>query len=375
MPRPTVILLRGVPGVGKSTTSALIRDGLQPAVRVSNDDIRYLAKPRDFNAFTLATSEDACMELAATYVERGFTAVVDGVFYDTDFLAAWSITLARRGIPLIVVSLTLTLEDVLMRNRTRDELAQMPEMRLRDLHAGFRSFGHVLDIKENLPEEIAADVVDHVSSVNLERRDEADAVLELLYLRHGLPDYPNGVYPDHMALPLSATGRAEARAARHAVQRFCPDAVFTSDMQRAIDTAAIAAPTVSPIIDEALRERTFPHLYGKRLDMLESEYGPDVRAVFAGNSDTWEPTDAEPLTEARTRVLRWLDMLRQRRDLHRVLVVGHGGPHTWILEQALGVDLATNRALKFDTGHFTKFRISATKTDVLYINRTPDDAY
>lgn len=369
----SIILLRGVPGAGKSTTSALIRDALQPAVRVSNDDIRYLAKPRDFSAFTLTTSEDACIELAATYVERGFNAVVDGVFYDTEFLDAWTVALSRRAISLIVVSLTLTLEDLLMRNRARDELARMPEARLQALHEGFRPFGHVLDIKENLAEEVAADVVEYVGESPAPIQSEQ--TLEVLFLRHGLPAYPDGIYPNHMTLPLSATGRAEARAARHAIERFRPDALFTSDMQRAIETAALAAPDIQATETSALRERTFPHLYEKRLDQLEAQYGDGVRSVFSGNSDAWAPSEAETLASARARVWQFLDDIMERPGLSRVAIVGHGGPHAWILERALGIDLTTNRALKFDTGHFTKFRISSDKTEVAFINSLPEGAF
>ena len=59
------ILLRGLPGSGKTTTAALLRDALSPSVRVSDDSVRYMAHPRDFTALTLEASERACIKLVS----------------------------------------------------------------------------------------------------------------------------------------------------------------------------------------------------------------------------------------------------------------------------------------------------------------------
>lgn len=371
-PRKPIIILRGIPGVGKSTTSALVRERLQPALRVSNDDIRYLAKPRDFSAFTLGASEAACLELAASYAERGFVAVVDGVFYDLEFLEAWTVALRRRGIPLIVVSLSLTLEDILMRNRTRDELARMPEERLRELHGGFRPFGHVIDIKESLPEQVADDVVDHVDGTPTTLASEQ---VELLFLRHGAPEYPKGCYPDHLNMPLSSAGRAEALAARHAVTRFAPDVVIASDMRRAVETASLVAPDTEVTVTPELRERTFTAFYGRPNNQLIAEHGEEARPSLAGNSDLWEPAGEETMSNARERVLYFVSSLVDRGDLKRVLIAGHGGPHAWLVERALGVDLTGNRALKLGTGNFSKFLLSTSGIEIAYLNSAPEGAF
>lgn len=370
----SITVLRGLPGVGKSTTAALLRERLRPSIRVSNDDIRYLAKPRDFTQFSLEASETASVELAACYAERGFEAIVDGVFADTQALAALQISLARRRLRLDVVSLVIDVDDLLARNRSRHELARMPEDRLRALHQEFMPYGATLRVSGQLPEEIASDVLQS-RAVQAEARPSLVGSLEVMFLRHGLPDFPEGRYPDHLLMPLSERGRAEARAARHAVERFDPEVVYTSDMLRAVETAAIAAPNVRPTTTEALRERTFPSLYGRTLGEIRETHPSEILAVLRGNSDRWEPSDAETLDEARERVRSFMTKLRLQHDFKRVLIVGHGGPHSWIVEDALGVDLTGSRAMRLDTGCFSLFRLGPSGTEIRYLNAVPEGAY
>lgn len=366
-----VVLLRGLPGSGKTTTSALIRDRLQPSVRVSNDDIRYLAAPRDFDLFSVEASEDACMVLAMRYAERGFHAVVDGVFADLDLLDSWRQVFLRRNIPFFVVTLTIELADLLLRNRARPELARMSEDRLRLLHSSLQTTGWSLQVDGSLPEEIASDVIDHMGS-DVSRLDGGDS-MEILFLRHGSPDYPDDIFPDHMCMGLSNIGRAEARSAQFAVDRFSPDIIFASDMARAVETARIACPERKFEVSSKLRERTFPKLFGRSICEIRRDYGQAVEPMLRGNSDLWEPLDAETLESARRRVFEFFSELQARGDVRRVLVIGHGGPHSWLVEAALGIDLKGNRALNFDTGHFSKFIVKDSVLEISFINRTADD--
>lgn len=368
------ILLRGLPGSGKTTTAALVRDVVAPSVRVSNDSVRYMAQPRDFPDHSIGASERACLDLAASYADSGFVAVVDGVFADIALLEAERERFRRRGLELVVVTLCASVEDLLERNRARDELARMSESRIRSLHAEFVASGIELEITDKQPEEVASDVLDLVEALPTPAPQAARGV-QVLMLRHGAPDYPESVYPDHLSMGLSPQGRAEALAAQVAVARFAPDVVYASDFRRAWETAALAVGTLDVATHrvEALRERSFQRFAGLPLTDVRALLGDEADRVLTGNSDLWEHPEDEPLAVARERVLEFVDGLRERHAGRRVLVVGHGGPHAWLLEKALGADLTGVRRLHWDTGHLSLFDIDDRGVTARYINRSPRD--
>ncbi len=358
----TALLLRGLPGAGKTTTAVLLRKTLVPSVEVSNDSVRYMARPHDFTSFTIRASELACVEFALSYLESGFTPVIDGVFHDLDFLEVQRLRFRRRGFRLITVTLRGTLKDLLARNAVRDPLTRMREHRVRDLHKEFRPSGITLDIAGKRPEEVAGEVMKLLEEPPAAATGTRPGV-EVLFLRHGAPDHPPGVHPDHFAMGLSAAGRAEALAARAAVERFAPDAVYASDFGRTYETAVLAAGPSGPDVQRcpALRERVFHSLAGSPLDRTP------------GDDDRYEPAGEETYEEARRRVLGFFAGLTDRHDGRRVLVVAHGGPHAWLLEKALRADLKGVRRLRLDTGHFSRFHLHGDTVSVEFLNRPPDD--
>ncbi len=369
------VLIRGLPGSGKTTTSALLRDALNPAVRVSNDSVRYMAQPRDFTSFTLEASERACLDLAISYRDSGFLPILDGVYADVAFLESQALHFQRRGCHLIVISLIADLADLVERNNLRDPLQRINEDRLEQLHAGYQVAGIALPIRSKLPEEVCDDILDIIEQQRPQTRPSvvSDDEVDLLFMRHGEPDYPQDVYPNPFTMGLSALGRAEARAAQTAVQRFEPDVVISSDFARAVETAelAIAGTELKAQTTEALRERTFLQLIGKEVSAILAELGTDGELLMTGNSDMVELAQDESYADARERVLAFFAGLPARYGGRRVLVVAHGGPHQWLVERALGTDLKGTRGYRWGTGCFSRFTLSSRETRIEALNLAP----
>jgi uncharacterized phosphatase len=151
-------------------------------------------------------------------------------------------------------------------------------------------------------------------------RNLAPVETTILYVRHGETDWNLARrVQGHTDRPLNDTGRAQAEALAAELAVEAIDAVYSSDLSRAHETARIVAAghglDVTVVPD--LRERDFGTWEGLTDDEILARF-PDARGRPWG--------DAETPDEMARRVL---DALRRIADGHpgqTVLVVGHGGP-------------------------------------------------
>jgi broad specificity phosphatase PhoE len=135
-----------------------------------------------------------------------------------------------------------------------------------------------------------------------------------MLLRHGRTDWnATGRFQGQLDSPLDVIGRAQAEAAAVAVAPMQPDALVTSDLSRAVDTAAAVAAEcgLTPVHDKRLREIYLGDWQGltraEARERFPEEYarwqtGEDARR---GNGETY----AEVGARAVDCVTEWLDRL------------------------------------------------------------------
>jgi broad specificity phosphatase PhoE len=70
-------------------------------------------------------------------------------------------------------------------------------------------------------------------------------------------------------------------------------------------------------------------------------------------------------------VLSFFDGVLAEHAGKRVLVVSHGGPHSWLVGRAVGMDLKGVRRLRWDTGCFSRFTLSAEQPRLEAMNVPP----
>jgi len=124
---------------------------------------------------------------------------------------------------------------------------------------------------------------------------------------------------------LDDTGRAQARAAAARLARREPDAIVSSDLSRAADTAAelVALTGVTPSYDVRLRERSF----GEWETLLATE----VQERWPNGWDRWhrgEPIDdagVERIEDMGKRISEALVEIVARHPGETVVVTTHGG--------------------------------------------------
>ena len=138
----------------------------------------------------------------------------------------------------------------------------------------------------------------------------------LLLVRHGETDWNReGRWQGWADPPLNDTGRAQARALADELKEAPFDAVYSSDLRRAHETAEIvAAPHGVPVlVDPRLREIDVGSWSGLTRAKIEARFPGGVRP------------DGESREHHRQRVLAGVEDLARRNPGRRVLVVTHGG--------------------------------------------------
>jgi broad specificity phosphatase PhoE len=152
----------------------------------------------------------------------------------------------------------------------------------------------------------------------------------VLLVRHGQSEWnAEGRWQGQADPPLTDLGRLQAREAARALGTV--DAVWASDLQRAVETATIIADQlgVGPVVvDPDLRERDAGEFSGLTR--------PEIAARFPGYLDDGRrPPGWEPDESLVARALRALHAIAAEVPGGDVLVITHGGL-VYALEQHLG---------------------------------------
>ncbi|TCN01775.1 putative phosphoglycerate mutase [Paenibacillus sp. BK033] len=141
-------------------------------------------------------------------------------------------------------------------------------------------------------------------------------------VRHGNTDWNAlGKIQGQTDIPLNELGKkqANALAERLSKDEKLWDAVISSDLQRARQTAAVIADKLGiPLLDgdPRLRERNFGEVEGLTLPERVERWGENWREVAQG---------LETDDEVRSRGLSFLQDWQKQRPEGRLLVVSHGG--------------------------------------------------
>jgi probable phosphoglycerate mutase len=165
-------------------------------------------------------------------------------------------------------------------------------------------------------------------------------VRQVVLLRHGRTEWnASGRFQGQLDSPLDAIGLAQAAAAGAAVAPMRPDAIVSSDLARAVDTAAAvgAESGVEVLLDERLREISLGTWQGLTRPEARTAY-PEEYARWQAGEDARRgggETYAEVGSRAVDCVVDWLDRLRPGALL---VAVTHGGTARATIGTMLGMD-------------------------------------
>lgn len=139
--------------------------------------------------------------------------------------------------------------------------------------------------------------------------------VRLCVIRHGqTPWNEDRRFQGWTDIPLDDIGRSQARALRGTLGSRFFDFVWSSDLQRAVETARIVAG--EPKIDRRLREMDFGSLEG----LIWADMDPSLRSTLDG-FDEFSAPSGESTADLRERVFGFLGGLEPGSHL----IVSHGG--------------------------------------------------
>ena len=161
----------------------------------------------------------------------------------------------------------------------------------------------------------------------------------MLLWRHGRTQWNDeNRFQGHLDIPLDDIGREQAVAAADLLATLRPDVLVSSDLQRALDTAAALAELtgLTVDVDPGLRETDGGSWQGLRADELVATHGDAYRAWRAGADVA--AGGAETRSQLADRATQSIDQALQRVPVGGLLVVAtHGGTARAAMGRLLGL--------------------------------------
>ena len=168
-----------------------------------------------------------------------------------------------------------------------------------------------------------------------------EPMTELIFLRHGETDWNRQQrFQGQIDVPLNATGEQQAArlAVRLAAER--ADALYSSDLLRARQTAAPLAAAwrlaVAPL--PAVREQGFGVLEGLDVPTIQSRHA-DLWALWLVHAADYALPGGESLRQFHARVMAGVQTLAEAHPRQRVAVMTHGGVLDMLWRSAHGLPL------------------------------------
>jgi broad specificity phosphatase PhoE len=164
--------------------------------------------------------------------------------------------------------------------------------------------------------------------------------------RHGESDWnAAGRWQGHADRPLTELGRRQAAELAERLACVPLDAVYSSDLRRARETAEPVAKRhrLEVTVLRSLREVDVGAWSGLSRPEVERRF-PEAFARWRGGGQGWE--DGETYEQMTERVVGAVLEIAAAHPGGEVLVVAHGGPIRALHAVALGLDISEHRRLK-----------------------------
>jgi probable phosphoglycerate mutase len=162
--------------------------------------------------------------------------------------------------------------------------------------------------------------------------------LTVLLMRHGQTDWNlAGRWQGHTDIPLNETGQQQADALCQRLHSWSIKAIYTSDLQRCVQTAVPLATSLGlqPILTPLWRERDVGDFSGLTGQQAREQYPEAWQNSTRGMVD---PPNGEPFSEVLSRAWQAYESVVDAHEDETVAVVTHGGLLHALISQIMGID-------------------------------------
>ena len=185
----------------------------------------------------------------------------------------------------------------------------------------------------------------------------------LLFIRHGTTYWNNLFrYQGHTDIELNEEGIEQARAVKNRLVQYQLDAIYSSDLSRAVQTAQIiAAPHNLPIKTYSeLREINFGVWEGLTYQDLEQRF-PELLTTWLEAPHLLAIPGGETFTEVQRRALKCICEIVSIHPQGNIAVVTHGGTIAALICGLLNEPLSGMWKYKQKNASLTTFQIENNK--------------
>ena len=196
----------------------------------------------------------------------------------------------------------------------------------------------------------------------------------LLLIRHGENDFvKTGKLPGHLpGVHLNEKGQKQAQALGDALKDVPINAIYSSPLERAIETAEpIAKARNLQIIQEPdLRDANVGKWQGKSLKVLRLM---NAWKVVQNSPSRFQFPEGESFIHVQTRIANALENIirKHNKPQHIVAVVFHADPIKLAIAHLIGLPLDHFQRLACDTGSVSALYVSDMDAHLLKLNQRP----
>ncbi len=160
----------------------------------------------------------------------------------------------------------------------------------------------------------------------------------LILIRHGETGYnAQKKYCGYIDAPLSAKGEAQARGLRTKLAGIRIDAVYSSDLKRAVRTARLALGAVEPVRVRQMREMDFGALEGLTYAQALERHPVRYKKWLEDPLKNPAPPRVESALKFKARIVGALKKIVAANRGRTVAVFCHGGPISVFLASVLKI--------------------------------------
>jgi broad specificity phosphatase PhoE len=196
--------------------------------------------------------------------------------------------------------------------------------------------------------------------------------MRVILVRHGQTDWnEGGIFRGKIDVKLNPNGIRQAEIIGEVLKDVHLDAVYSSPLSRAFDTATAIARYHSLTVEtcDAIYDIDFGEWQGLERSEVESRY-PEIFQVWESRPEKVAIPNAETLSEVRQRLVAGLNEVLSRHPEGTVVIVSHGLTNKVLLCAVLGLDNSHFWKVKQDNGAINIFKYSAQGSKVFLMNET-----